>query len=99
MIKIKSILFSVIVASLAGFLFGFDTIVISGADRPIQLLWETSDLFHGTFIMSMALWGTVIGALFGGIPCNRIGRRKTLFWIALLLLVLIFLSCSSGQRS
>ncbi len=87
MFKTKSILLSAIVASLAGFLFGFDTIVISGADRPIQLLWETSDLFHGTFIMSMALWGTVVGALFGGIPCDRFGRRKTLFWIGILYLV------------
>lgn len=87
MIKTKSILLSVIVTSLAGFLFGFDTIVISGADRPIQQLWETSDLFHGTFIMSMALWGTVIGALFGGIPSDRLGRRVTLFWIGIFYLV------------
>jgi len=73
-----------IVVALAGFLFGFDTIVISGADQPIQRLWDTSALFHGTFIMSMALWGTVIGALFGGIPCNVLGRKKTLFWIGIL---------------
>jgi sugar porter (SP) family MFS transporter len=79
--------FSAFVAALAGFLFGFDTIVISGADRPIQELWGLSDLFHGTFIMSMALWGTVIGALFGGIPCDRFGRRRTLFWIGVLYLV------------
>lgn len=80
----RSVLFSAVVASLAGFLFGFDTIVISGADRPIQQIWQMSDLFHGTFIMSMALWGTVIGALFGGIPCDRYGRRRTLFWIGVL---------------
>ncbi len=73
-----------ITVALAGFLFGFDTIVISGADQPIQKLWNTSDLFHGTFIMSMALWGTVIGALMGGIPCNALGRKKTLFWIGVL---------------
>lgn len=73
-----------ITVALAGFLFGFDTIVISGADQPIQKLWNTSPLFHGTFIMSMALWGTVIGALMGGIPCNAIGRKKTLFWIGVL---------------
>jgi sugar porter (SP) family MFS transporter len=69
---------------LVGFLFGFDTIVISGADQPIQKLWNTSPLFHGTFIMSMALWGTVVGALFGGIPCNVLGRKTTLFWIGVL---------------
>lgn len=87
MFKTKSILLSSIVAAIAGFLFGFDVIVISGAERSIQDLWQTSDLFHGTFIMSMALWGTVIGALFGGIPCDRYGRRKTLFWIGILYFV------------
>jgi sugar porter (SP) family MFS transporter len=73
-----------ITVALAGFLFGFDTIVISGADQAIQKLWNTSPLFHGTFIMSMALWGTVLGALLGGIPCDKIGRKKTLFWIGIL---------------
>jgi len=87
MLKSKSILLSSLAAAIAGFLFGFDTIVISGADQPIQKLWELSDLFHGTFIMSMALWGTVIGALFSGIPSDRFGRRKVLFWIGVLYLV------------
>lgn len=76
-----------ITVALAGFLFGFDTIVISGADQPIQTLWDTGPLFHGVFIMAMALWGTVIGALAGGIPCDRYGRKKTLFWIGVLYLV------------
>lgn len=70
--------------ALAGFLFGFDTVVISGANLPIKELWQTSPLFHGTFIMSMALWGTVIGALFSGPPCDKLGRKKTLFWIGVL---------------
>ncbi|MEO1009686.1 MAG: sugar porter family MFS transporter [Bacteroidota bacterium] len=71
-------------AALSGFLFGFDTVVISGANLPIKELWNTSPVFHGIFIMSMALWGTVIGSLFGGIPCDRLGRKKTLFWIGIL---------------
>ncbi|RMG28349.1 MAG: MFS transporter [Bacteroidetes bacterium] len=83
----QKVTFWAITVALAGFLFGFDTIVISGADQPIQQLWETSDWFHSTFIMSMALWGTVIGALFGGIPCNVLGRKKTLFWIGVFYLV------------
>ncbi len=70
-------------AALSGFLFGFDTVVISGANLPIKELWETSPWFHGTFIMSMALWGTVVGSLLGGIPADRLGRKKTLFWIGI----------------
>ncbi|WP_424492934.1 sugar porter family MFS transporter [Salinimicrobium sp. GXAS 041] len=73
-----------IVVALAGFLFGFDTVVISGADKQLQLLWGTSDLFHGLVVMSMALWGTVLGAIFGSIPTNKLGRKNTLFWIGVL---------------
>lgn len=73
-----------IVAALAGFIFGFDTVVISGANLPIKELWHTSPLMHGFFIMSMALWGTVLGALFGGIPTQKFGRKRILFWIGVL---------------
>ena len=73
--------------ALAGFLFGFDTVVISGANLPIKELWNTTPLFHGTFIMSMALWGTVVGALLGGIPTNKWGRKNTLFFIGILFAV------------
>ncbi len=62
-------------AALAGFLFGFDTVVISGADKQLQELWGTSDAFHGSIVMAMALWGTVVGAIFGGIPTNKFGRK------------------------
>ena len=80
----KKILVWSITAALAGFLFGFDTVVISGADKKLQLLWNTSDAFHGTIVMAMALWGTVVGAIFGGIPTNRIGRKRTLLIIGVL---------------
>ena len=76
-----------ITAALAGFLFGFDTVVISGADKKLQELWHTSDVFHGSVVMAMALWGTVIGAIFGGIPTNKVGRKKTLIGIGVLFLV------------
>ncbi len=79
-------LWSVTVA-LAGFLFGFDTAVISGADQPLQSLWQTGDLFHGLFIMSAALWGTVIGALGANRPCERWGRKTVLIAIGALYLV------------
>lgn len=74
-------------AALSGLLFGFDTVVISGANLPLKAVWETSDWFHGFFIMSVALWGTVLGALFGSIPCNKIGRKNTLFWIGVFFLI------------
>ncbi len=73
-----------LIAALAGFIFGFDTVVISGANLPIKELWNTSPLFHGFFIMSMALWGTVLGSLFGGIPTEIYGRKKVLLWIGIL---------------
>lgn len=81
--KNKILLWS-ITASLAGFLFGYDTVVISGADTKLQELWNSSDAFHGSVVMGMALWGTVIGAIFGGIPTNNQGRKKTLLLIGVL---------------
>jgi sugar porter (SP) family MFS transporter len=76
-----------ITAALAGFIFGFDTVVISGANLPIKELWHTSPWFHGFFIMSMALWGTVVGAIFGGMPTEKFGRKKVLIWIGILFTV------------
>ena len=71
-------------AAFAGFIFGFDTIVISGVDQKLQDLWHSTDLFHGLVVIGMALWGTVIGAIFGGFPTNYFGRKKTLLWIGYL---------------
>ena len=76
-----------LISALAGFLFGFDTVVISGADKQLQILWGTTDLFHGTFVMSMALWGTVLGAIFASYPCNYFGRKNTLIGIGVLFFV------------
>src|SRR5690606_30071148 len=83
----NKIIFWAVTVAVAGFLFGFDTAVISGADQPIQDLWQTSPLFHGMFIMSSALWGTVIGALLGGIPCDKYGRKATLIGIGILYII------------
>ncbi|MFM6831832.1 MAG: sugar porter family MFS transporter [Novosphingobium sp.] len=69
-----------LIAALAGFLFGFDTAVISGAEQAVQKVWAMSDALHGLAISS-ALWGTVIGALLGGWPSDRWGRRPTLIAI------------------
>lgn len=73
-----------LIVALAGFLFGFDTVVISGAEKKLQLLWDSSDSFHGIVVIGMALFGTVVGAVLGGIPTNKIGRKNTLIWIGVL---------------
>lgn len=72
-----------LIAALAGFLFGFDTAVISGAEQSVQAEWTMSDLVHGLAISS-ALWGTVIGALLAGWPLDSLGRKRSLIWIGVL---------------
>lgn len=82
----RRLLFWAFTSSLAGFLFGFDTVVISGAEKVIQNLWQLSDGLHG-FAMASALWGTVLGSLLGAWPADRFGRKPTLLWIGILYLV------------
>lgn len=86
----NKLFFWALVVSLAGFLFGFDTVVISGAEQELQKLWASytlfgsNDHFHGYIVVGSALFGTIFGALFGGIPTDKIGRKKTLILIGLL---------------
>jgi sugar porter (SP) family MFS transporter len=75
-----------IISALAGFLFGFDTVVISGAEQHIQAIWNLNAAMHGIVIAS-ALYGTVLGAMFGGFASDRLGRRKTLLSIGVLYLI------------
>lgn len=77
------ILFWSITSALAGFLFGFDTVVISGAEQKIQALWGLSPGMHGLALGS-ALYGTVLGALLGGWPTDKFGRKPTLLFIGVL---------------
>src|SRR5260221_12769897 len=78
-----SIVFWSITSALAGFLFGFDTVVISGAEQTIQSLWKLSPGLHG-LAMASALYGTVLGSLLGSWPTDRFGRKATLTWIGVL---------------
>jgi SP family arabinose:H+ symporter-like MFS transporter len=82
----RRIFFWAIVSALAGFLFGFDTVVISGAEQKIQALWGLSPGLHG-FAIGSALYGTVLGSLFGGLPTDYFGRKKTLLCIGVLYVV------------
>ena len=82
----QRIFFWSITAALGGFLFGFDTAVISGVEQSLQTLWHLSVWEHGLTV-SIALIGTVIGSMTGGIPAEQLGRKRTLFWIAILYLL------------
>ena len=82
----RKITFWALTVSLGGFLFGFDTAVISGAEQSIQRLWNLSPAELGVTVGS-AIFGTIFGALFGGFPTDAYGRRKTLFWIGILYLL------------
>ena len=73
-------------SALAGFLFGFDTVVISGAEQTIQTLWHLSAGVHG-IATAAALYGTVVGSVIGGWPADRFGRRPTLLSIGILYFV------------
>ena len=75
-----------IVAALGGFLFGFDTAVISGVEKSIQELWSLSDFAHG-FTVASALIGTVLGSLLAGAPAEHYGRKRVLQAIGLLYVV------------
>ena len=82
----KRIVFWSVTSALAGFLFGFDTVVISGAEQKIQTVWNLNATAHG-FAVASALYGTVLGALVGGFLSDRYGRRLTLLMLGLLYLV------------
>ena len=79
----KQIFFWSVTSALAGFLFGFDTVVISGAEQTIQKLWGLSDALHG-LVMGSALYGTVLGSFIGGWPTDKLGRKRTLLFIGIL---------------
>jgi SP family arabinose:H+ symporter-like MFS transporter len=82
----KHVIFWSITVGLGGMLFGMDMTVISGVEKTIKELWRLDDWTHG-FAMATALYGTVLGAAFGGIPADKFGRKKTLFWIGLSFLI------------
>jgi SP family xylose:H+ symportor-like MFS transporter len=84
--KQKVLFSSALIAALGGFLFGFDTAVISGATDRLKDIFELSSFALG-FTVASAIIGTVIGAIFAGKPADKFGRRNTLFILALLYLI------------
>lgn len=84
-----------VIAALGGFLFGFETAVISGAEKTIQSLWQLTSFWQG-FTVASSLIGTVIGSLIAGNPAQKYGRKKVLFVIAILYL-LSAIGCASSS--
>lgn len=85
-----------LIAALGGFLFGFETAVISGAERTIQDFWNL-DAFWLGFTVAASLIGTVLGSLIIGSPAQLYGRKKVLLMIALLYL-LSAIGCAFAQQ-
>ncbi|GEP98318.1 sugar porter family MFS transporter [Chitinophaga cymbidii] len=81
----NKVFFWSITVALGGFLFGFDTAVISGAEQSIQKYWSLDGFEHGLTV-SIALIGTILGSMLGSIPSERLGRKNTLILIAVLYL-------------
>lgn len=75
-----------LIASLGGFLFGFETAVISGAEATLRKLWQLDSFWLG-FTVTSSLIGTVIGSLIAGKPAQTYGRKKVLMVIALIYIV------------
>ncbi len=82
----RYVIFSAFIASLGGLLFGFDTAVISGAEKTIQQLFNLDGFWHG-FTVAIALIGTLVGALISGKPADAYGRKNALLAIAVLFTV------------
>ena len=82
-----------LIAALGGFLFGFETAVISGAEKTIQQLWSLSSFWQG-FTVASSLIGTVLGSIIAASPARKYGRKKVLIVIAILYL-LSAIGCAS----
>jgi len=75
-----------LIAALGGFLFGFETVVISGAEQTLEKLWQLNKLTHGITVAS-SIFGTVLGAIFAGTPARIYGRKRALQVISLFFIV------------
>lgn len=83
--------FIVLVAVLGGLLFGYDTAVISGAEKGLQAFFmgadfEYTDALHG-ITSSSALIGCIIGSAISGLLATRLGRKRSLFVAGVLFLM------------
>lgn len=88
----RAYLFSIVlVAVLGGLLFGYDTAVISGAEKGLQAFFmgadfEYTDALHG-ITSSSALIGCILGSAISGLFATRLGRKRSLFVAGVLFLL------------
>jgi sugar porter (SP) family MFS transporter len=75
-----------LIAALGGFLFGFETVVISGAEKTLQNIWKLSSITQG-FTVASSLLGTILGSMVASIPAKKFGRKKVLQVIAVLFII------------
>jgi sugar porter (SP) family MFS transporter len=75
-----------LIAALGGFLFGFETVVISGAEKTLENLWSLDSFWHG-FTIASSLIGTVLGSMIAGVPAKKYGRKKVLQVISVFFIV------------
>ncbi|MBZ4677029.1 MAG: D-xylose transporter XylE, partial [Anaerophaga sp.] len=81
--NLRYVFFLSIVAALGGFLFGYDTAVISGTISQVTVQFNLTTLQSGWYV-GCALVGSIIGVLFAGILSDRLGRKITMFFSAIL---------------
>jgi SP family arabinose:H+ symporter-like MFS transporter len=86
----KKVIFWSVITAMGGFLFGFDTVVVSGAEQALQKYWHLGDFQQG-FTIAIALVGTMVGAFGGRMPADKLGRK-----VALMIVAFIFLITSLG---
>ncbi|MGA2259103.1 MAG: sugar porter family MFS transporter, partial [Thermoguttaceae bacterium] len=77
------VLFATCVAATGGFLFGYDTAVINGANSYIKAHWTLSEVQEG-LVGASAILGCIPGAMFAGVLSDRFGRKRMLFLCAIL---------------
>ena len=75
-----------LIAALGGFLFGFETVVISVAEKTLEQFWHLDSFSHG-FTVASSLIGTVLGSMLAAAPARKFGRKKTLQVIAALFII------------
>ncbi|TRX46803.1 MULTISPECIES: sugar porter family MFS transporter [Bacteroides] len=77
------LIFLSVVAALGGFLFGYDTAVISGTIAQVTQLFQLDTLQQGWYV-GCALVGSIVGVLFAGILSDKLGRKLTMVISAVL---------------